>query len=624
MVIAMVMVIGTMSLAVFAADDYTLTINNTVKDHTYTAYQIFKGTKASNDATDKSLGDPEWGADITTAGKQALYTAYGMTVAEEALNTSANILALIDKIADEDNNTDSESDKAVKFANVFFTTAADGSVTAKSGLLTGPTGGKAIKATGTSVVFEDLASGYYLVNDSYTAGDGETLGKDYSIARIAVQVVGNTTINNKADKPTLDKNIIEDSTKVKQNTKNIGDVINYQLDSKVPEMVGYEKYFYVVTDTMSKGLTFNDDVTIKIGNTTLTNALAGVDMTDADAVAVAKASTGKTFYVESSTDATTKATTIKIVFNNFIQYQTADVGQPIEIKYSATLNQDAEVTEIPNTNTAKLNYSNNPLTDDEGKPGTPNEPNEPTGVTPDVVTKTYSTELKLIKVDESGNTLTGAKFQVTGTKRGITFVNGTMFIDSTKYDSTKHTLADANTYYMLKDGTYSTTAPSGDNWADTYDTEDGVLANVKTYKKLAIVDKQTTTETVNAVGYVNASGELIVKGLGEGEYTITELVAPVGYNILTTTITADIDASFNANGDVTWTVGDNTTKDDNDAAIVSYNSTSKQYEVRIENNKGTELPSTGGIGTTLFYVIGAILVLGAGILLVTRRRMNAN
>jgi LPXTG-motif cell wall-anchored protein len=45
--------------------------------------------------------------------------------------------------------------------------------------------------------------------------------------------------------------------------------------------------------------------------------------------------------------------------------------------------------------------------------------------------------------------------------------------------------------------------------------------------------------------------------------------------------------------------------------------------LEIENKTGTELPSTGGIGTTIFYVIGAILVLGAGILLVTRRRMNA-
>ena len=44
----------------------------------------------------------------------------------------------------------------------------------------------------------------------------------------------------------------------------------------------------------------------------------------------------------------------------------------------------------------------------------------------------------------------------------------------------------------------------------------------------------------------------------------------------------------------------------------------------IVNTKGVELPSTGGMGTTLFYIIGAVLVLGAGILLVTRRRMSAN
>ena len=46
--------------------------------------------------------------------------------------------------------------------------------------------------------------------------------------------------------------------------------------------------------------------------------------------------------------------------------------------------------------------------------------------------------------------------------------------------------------------------------------------------------------------------------------------------------------------------------------------------ITVVNNAGTELPSTGGIGTTIFYVIGAILVIGAGVVLVTRRRMNAN
>ena len=45
-------------------------------------------------------------------------------------------------------------------------------------------------------------------------------------------------------------------------------------------------------------------------------------------------------------------------------------------------------------------------------------------------------------------------------------------------------------------------------------------------------------------------------------------------------------------------------------------------EITVINEQGTVLPSTGGIGTTIFYIIGAILVIGAGVVLVTRRRMN--
>ena len=45
--------------------------------------------------------------------------------------------------------------------------------------------------------------------------------------------------------------------------------------------------------------------------------------------------------------------------------------------------------------------------------------------------------------------------------------------------------------------------------------------------------------------------------------------------------------------------------------------------ISIVNNQGTTLPSTGGMGTTIFYLIGAVLVIGAGVLLVTRRRMKA-
>ena len=45
-------------------------------------------------------------------------------------------------------------------------------------------------------------------------------------------------------------------------------------------------------------------------------------------------------------------------------------------------------------------------------------------------------------------------------------------------------------------------------------------------------------------------------------------------------------------------------------------------EVKVLNQSGTELPSTGGIGTTIFYIVGGVLVVGAVVLLVTKKRMN--
>ena len=161
LVITLAMVLGMMSMTAFAADDFTLTINNTVEGHTYSAYQIFKGSKADHSQVqyvaastyaegttyyykngadydvievadaqafgtisatqtlytrtgNSGLGNVTWGADITDAGKQALYTAYGMTVDATDLDAPANINALIDAIADVDTTTLSESDKAVR------------------------------------------------------------------------------------------------------------------------------------------------------------------------------------------------------------------------------------------------------------------------------------------------------------------------------------------------------------------------------------------------------------------------------------------------------------------------------------------------------------------------------
>lgn len=114
---------------------------------------------------------------------------------------------------------------------------------------------------------------------------------------------------------------------------------------------------------------------------------------------------------------------------------------------------------------------------------------------------------------------------------------------------------------------------------------------------------------------VDENGKLELKGLAAGTYYLTETKAPDGYNILKEPVKIVIDEDGNVkvssktlNDDGTY--GDEAMSDVTGAVIV-------------ENNTGVELPSTGGIGTTIFYVLGGILVVGAGILLVVKKRMSS-
>ena len=109
----------------------------------------------------------------------------------------------------------------------------------------------------------------------------------------------------------------------------------------------------------------------------------------------------------------------------------------------------------------------------------------------------------------------------------------------------------------------------------------------------------------NAEGFQPATieaGSVTIKGLDSGIYYLEETKAPAGYNVLPGRVEVKIEgANLNA------TVTDNTWTDGG---------------VHVINQTGTELPSTGGIGTTIFYVLGSVLVVAAGVLLVTKKRMD--
>ena len=533
-----------MGLTASAADTtYTITITKPEGDidRTYEAYQIFKGNLSNN-----TLSDIEWGTGINGAD---FLTELQTNTSFTSFKSCTDAKTVAEKLATfkADSNEGADSDEVVAFAKLA------GKFLTK------------IKATSSAGKITDLAAGYYLLKDvTDVTHDAQSLN--------ILEVVKNVTVNPKADHPTVDKKIGTDISKgVAANEATIGDKVPFVIASNVPKMQGYTKYFFVLNDSMSAGLTYNKDVAIKIGTTTLA--------TDA--------------YVVTYDD---KANTMKIVIKDFFNQYKNRAGEDIVVTYSATLNENANLTQDGNTNTVKLTYSNNPNVDYKGD----NEPEgtDPVGETPEHVTVTYSTQLQLTKVDGANKeVMKGVEFQITGTSIKTAVSEGHYFKQDT-----------AGEYYQLKDGTFTKTAP-------TAETESKYVSDLK-YADVTGTAEETNMQKVTASGTTDANGLITFKGLGAGTYYITELKTLGGYNLLTAPITVKIDAKIDATSGTTsctWTATVN-----NKAATFA----DDMVKLTVENNKGSVLPITGGIGTTIFYVIGGLLVCGAVVMAITKKKLS--
>lgn len=117
----------------------------------------------------------------------------------------------------------------------------------------------------------------------------------------------------------------------------------------------------------------------------------------------------------------------------------------------------------------------------------------------------------------------------------------------------------------------------------------------------AAVDNVISWPT-NAVLTTGEDGKIKITGLDSDTYYLREVKAPAGYNILADDVKVTITATDGADG-----------------KTLTY----KPVTAEINNQSGTELPSTGGMGTTIFYVLGGVLMAGAFVLLVVRKRMRA-
>ena len=578
LLLCLTMVMG-LATTVFADEhSHYISIENNREGYVYTAYQIFAGDVDSTGV----LSNVEWGNAIPADQIDAMMAEL-TKVPAFANCTDANSVAAV--LAAAPNLMDDPI--AIAFADVVsqFATVAAGTSTFDAN-------------TGKYTIY-NLADGYYLVKNTVVPEGANT-----TYTRYMLKVVADVNISHKGSFPQVEKKIVEGENKVDVNEAFIGEVVNYEITGTIPNNIDfYDTYYYVFTDTLSKGLTYNDDVKVTID---------GVDVT-AYFYKNAEDYTGTNDKYAGGTSITVGIQDLLAL--ELLESPVVDItaNSKIVLTYSATLNEDAVVGGFEgNPNKVVLEYDNNPNNDGDGATTPPPEnPDEPTppdvpGKTPEDEVTTFTTELTLQKVDGAGKALTGAEFTLTS-DTGVTMTV------VTKYVFTE----DANgEYWKLKDGTYTKTAPVTDDPATPDVNEDTTSVYASTTTKYVVTPVVTVTPVEPAAPYnvtaeVDENGLVSFTGLGAGTYTLTETKTPAGYNTMDP-ITFSIEFAYdNEQQRYEFFCSDRRFAQDVDNTL----------SAEIENVAGSTLPSTGGIGTTMFYLFGSIMFIGAAVLLITKKRM---
>lgn len=519
MAVLMVMtMILSMSMTTFAAEDATrltgtgkLTVNNTVEGKTLDLYQIFTATKNEAGNVAYTL-NPEYEGFF----KANVNGASELT--DEALSEKA--YEYVEKQVGKDGKN------GVNFAKAMLTWILSNTSTVDATHKTVTT------ATGSTEI-ANLAYGYYVV---YPLGATDTSaapgnGQNYtSVASLVSVTDTNATVNMKSNYPTVVKKVNDKTA----DDVNIGDTVTYTLTSKVPDMTGYTSYVFNFKDTLSAGLTFKEITSVTVG--------AGENVQN-----VTEGTGDNTYRLEQI------GQNITITMNNFLASNANKVGQEIKVTYTVTLNKDAVTGFDANKNSATVEYSNKPGTDNKGE-------SEPSIV--DVHTFNFTIFKYYLKgADKTG--LANAEFELYKANEA-----GNAADENAKINIVK-----------VKDGEYRQATP-----------EEAVAEG---FKSDVIVS--------------GSNGKVLVKGLDAGTYYLRETKAPEGYNKLLSDITVVIKADYDVKtGKLTSYSVDYTYNGKTTNGVAITNKTDSP-EVAVENKTGAQLPSTGSKGALMVTLAGIVL-----------------
>ena len=464
-----------MGVMAFAADTGTITISNALEGATYNIYKMLDFAPVEGSATQ--------GRYTVVAGWEDFLTGAGAAYLKANAETGTI----------EWNGEETDARKA-ELAKAAIAYAKEKSIAA--------TATKSATADG-AVTFEGVALGYYAIDTSLGTVCGLT------------NVDNTFEAHEKNEKPDIDKFVQEDSemTNADEGWGKVNDAdIDQQVNYKSTITVGLGATNYVMHDTMEAGLTFNNDVVVKLADGTVVDA--------ANYTVTYPATDGHTFDVSFT--------------NDFIAGLAK--GAQFTVYYSATLNENANIVVDGNDNTVYLSYGE-----------------DSTWETAEHKTTTYTWKMDVLKyTDTVATPLAGAQFMLLTTEDD----------EATAIKFTAVAGAEVPTYMV---------DPEGD---------------------------VTVIET-------NTNGKFEIIGLDEGQYYLHEKEAPAGYNKLANDLDVVITSTY-----------------DEAALTAEYEiNEADPATIEVENKTGSLLPETGGIGTTIFYVVGGLMMVAAVVFLVSKKRM---
>ena len=540
-----------------AADEtFQVTVNTTEEGHVYEAHQIFSGKLAEVDGK-QILSDIQWGSSIVKAGQYDYSSALLAAIQAEPKLSALHSADSATKLATLiSGNITSDSETMDLLAKVIGEHLGDPAKTSTFET--------------THYLIDELKAGYYLIKDN----DETLTGADTVHTKYIVRVVKSVPVTPKGEKSTLTKTINDtvDGTYGEYDDFDTNDLAYFKLEGTLPtNLKFYEKYYYKYVDTFPKGLDFYrlESLYIEAKDGTVVHTF--FDLNDTD-------TTNDVLPADVTENLNGKVYTLEIK-DLLTLYPGILPTHKVVVKVSARVTRDAE-TQQAMTNKAYLEYSNDPYSYGEGD----------YGKTPEDVAHAFTFKIDIDKYDADNKTkkLDGAEF--------VVYYEKTENGKTVKYYAQ---IITEDTLYNFDDEGNKTLKPEADR-----------LINGKAVDEddLGLVYGWSTNADDAGVIVTDDNGFAGIRGIDSGIYYLKETAAPAGYNLMETPVQVKIAPTYSKDGST---------------VDVKYEVDSEEQispTVGVRNSSGSTLPVTGGMGTTLFYVLGSAMVLGAALLLVSKKR----